>query len=133
MNAHLLGTAQRCLNAAYDKSMSFPEIVGTLIQSGFEGYFVDYRRNTTTYYLAGGESAVLENPPSPGIVVSQFDQPGVISEIRAAQANLPSYAYATFCKNVKACGCAGYIVSFAGRRVVYFGVTADMHVEHFPQ
>jgi hypothetical protein len=32
-----------------------------------------------------------------------------------------------------AAGCAGYIVSFLGRRVVYFGRTAETHVEHFPK
>lgn len=133
MNPQLKATARQSLDAAYDKSMSFPEIVGTLIGAGFDGYAVDYRRNSTTYYLADGESVVLDNPVSPGAVASQFDEKGVVSEIRAAQANLPSYSYAAFCENVKAFGCAGYLVSFTGRRVVYYGITADMHVEHFPQ
>jgi hypothetical protein len=30
-------------------------------------------------------------------------------------------------------GCAGYIVSFSGRRVVYVGRTAEVHTEYFPQ
>jgi hypothetical protein len=33
---------------------------------------------------------------------------------------------------VKALGCAGYLVSFPGRRVVYFGRAAEFHVERFP-
>mgnify|MGYP000402610447 CR=1 FL=1 len=33
----------------------------------------------------------------------------------------------------KAAGCAGYMVSFLGKRVVYFGRTAEVHVEHFPK
>jgi len=33
---------------------------------------------------------------------------------------------------VKAAGCAGYLVSFLGRRVVYYGRSAETHVEHFP-
>jgi hypothetical protein len=32
-----------------------------------------------------------------------------------------------------AAGCAGYIVSFTGRRAVYFGRNAEIHVECFPQ
>ena len=33
---------------------------------------------------------------------------------------------------MKAAGCAGYIVSFLGRRVLYIGRTAETHVELFP-
>ena len=31
-----------------------------------------------------------------------------------------------------AAGCAGYLVSFPGRRVLYWGRTAHTHVEMFP-
>ena len=133
MDAHLIDTARTCLDAAYDKTMSFPQIVGALMGAGFEGYVVDYRRNTTTYFLPDGESAVLENRASGAPVAERFDQDGVIAQIKWAQANPPDYSYAAFCKNVKALGCAGYIVSFLGRRVVYFGRTAETHVEYFPQ
>jgi uncharacterized protein YbcV (DUF1398 family) len=133
MDAQRTTIAERCLNAAYDKTMTFPDIVGALIKAGFEGYVVDYRRNTTTYFLADGDNLVLENRPSGNKVAAQFDQPGVAAQIKWAQANPPDYSYAAFCKNVKALGCAGYVVSFPGRRVLYFGRTAETHVEHFPQ
>jgi uncharacterized protein YbcV (DUF1398 family) len=133
MDAQRITIAQSCLNAAYDKTMAFPEIVGALIKAGFEGYVVDYRRNTTTYFLPDGDSVVLENRLSDESVAPQFDQPGVVAQIKWAQANPPEYSYAEFCKNVKALGCAGYIVSFLGRRVLYFGRTAETHTEHFPQ
>jgi hypothetical protein len=32
-----------------------------------------------------------------------------------------------------AAGCAGYIVSFLGKQALYYGRTAETHVEHFPQ
>jgi uncharacterized protein YbcV (DUF1398 family) len=133
MDAQRITIAQDCLNAAYDKTMAFPDIVGTLIESGFEGYVVDYRRNTTTYFLPDGDSAVLENRQSEEAVAPQFDQPGVAAQVKWAQANPPEYSYLAFCKNVKRLGCAGYIVSFSGRRVLYFGRTAETHVEHFPR
>ena len=133
MDRQRIAIAHNCLNAAYDKTMAFPEIVGTLIKSGFEGYAVDYRRNTTTYFLPDGDSVALENRQSEGAVAAQFDQPGVAAQVKWAQANPPEYSYAAFCKNVKGLGCAGYIVSFPGRRVPYFGRTAETHVEHFPQ
>lgn len=125
--------AQNCLNAAYDNTMTFPEIVGTLIKAGFEGYIVDYRRGTTTYFLPNGDSIELKNHPTEAKVAAQFDPAGIAVQVKWAQANPPDYSYGAFCKNVKAMGCAGYIVSFLGRRVLYFGRTAETHVEHFPQ
>jgi uncharacterized protein YbcV (DUF1398 family) len=133
VDTHLIEIAQTCLNAAYDKTMAFPDIVGSLIKAGFEGYTVDYRCNTTTYFLPNGGNVALRNHPSEEKVAARFDQPGVAAQIKWAQANPPEYSYAAFCKNVKALGCAGYIVSFSGRRVLYFGRTAETHVEHFPQ
>ncbi|WP_112944643.1 MULTISPECIES: DUF1398 domain-containing protein [unclassified Rhizobium] len=132
MNAQQTAIAQTCLNGAYDGTMSFPEIVGTLIGSGFEGYTVDYRLNTTTYFLPDGDSVVLDNRPVEDMVALAFDAEGVAVQVRWAQANPPDYSYGAFCKNVKAMGCAGYMVSFPGRRVLYFGRTAETHVEHFP-
>ena len=49
-----------------------------------------------------------------------------------AQTLAPGYTYKGFCAKARAAGCAGYIVSFTGRRAVYFGRTAEIHVEHFP-
>lgn len=133
MDAQRTAIAKTCLDAAYDKTMAFPEIVGTLINAGFEGYVVDYRRNTTTYFLADGDSVLLENRPTKGVVSAQFDQPGIAAQIKWAQDNPPEYSYVAFCSNVKTLGCAGYVVSFLGRRVLYFGRTAETHVEHFQQ
>ncbi|MBI1360140.1 MAG: DUF1398 domain-containing protein [Alphaproteobacteria bacterium] len=133
MNAQLVETARQCLGAAYDGTASFPQIVGNLMAAGFEGYTVDYRRNTTAYFTPGGESVVLDNPVPDAPVAASFDREAVAEQIRWAQANPPGYSYVAFCKNVKALGCAGYIVSFLGRRVLYYGRTAETHVEHFPQ
>ena len=133
MDTQKITIAQNCLNAAYDNTMAFPDIVATLIKAGFEGYVVDYRRGTTTYFLPDGDNAELKNPLSEGAVAPRFDPAGVAMQVKWAQANPPDYSYTAFCKNVKASGCAGYIVSFLGRRVLYFGRTAETHVEHFPQ
>ena len=132
MDAKRIAIAENCLKAAYDKTMAFPDIVATLIESGFEGYTVDYRRNTTTYFLPDGGSVVLENRSSEVAVATQFDQSGIAAQVKWAQANPPEYSYPAFCKKVKALGCAGYMVSFSGRRILYFGRTAETHVEHFP-
>ena len=132
MDAERVSIAESCLDAAHSGSLSFPEIVGRLIAAGFEGYAVDYRRNTQAFYMLSGESVVLEMQPSAGAVAEKFDAAGVEALVRWAQANGPDYSYRGFCEKVKQAGCAGYLVSFPGRRVLYFGRTAETHVEHFP-
>ena len=133
MDAERISIAEICLHAAHDGSLSFPDIVGRLTAAGFEGYTVDYRRNTQTFYLPDGDSVALEMPPSAGNVAAGFDPAEVERLVRWAQANPADYSYVTFCEKAKAAGCAGYLVSFLGRRVVYFGRTAETHVEHFPK
>jgi uncharacterized protein YbcV (DUF1398 family) len=133
MDAERIAIAKGCLNAAHDGSLGFPHIVGKLVDAGFEGYAVDYRRNSQTYYLPDGNNVEFDLPHSAGSVAAVFDRAGVEVLVRWAQANGPDYSYAAFCEKVKAAGCAGYLVSFLGRRVVYYGRTAETHVELFPQ
>lgn len=133
MDAERIVIAETCLNAADDGSLGFPEIAARLMAAGFEGYAVDYRRGTQTYYLPDGDSVAMDMPPSSGAVSATFDAAGIEALVRWAQANGPDYSYPGFCQKVKAAGCAGYLVSFLGRRVVYYGRTAETHVEHFPR
>lgn len=124
--------AKACLEGAYAATMDFPTIVGTLIGAGFEGYAVDFRHRHAIYYLASGGSVALPLPDDDIAVTEAFDAGAIRQAIREAQSGVPGYTYKGFCRTVTAAGCAGYIVSFSGRRVVYFGRTADTHVELFP-
>lgn len=133
MDAEQVSIAEAGLHAAHDGSLSFPEIVGKLIAAGFEGYTVDYRRNSQTYYLPDGDSVTLNMQPSAGSVAAAFNALEIERLVRWAQASPADYSYVAFCEKAKDAGCAGYLVSFLGRRVVYFGRTAETHVEHFPR
>lgn len=133
MNEQRTATAQRCQDAAYASTMDFPSIVRSLMEAGFEGYDVDYRSGTSTYFLPNGESLQLSLPKSGSSVAAEFRADDVERAVREAQNKAPGYTYAGFCTKVKAAGCAGYMVSFLGKRVVYFGRTAETHVEHFPR
>lgn len=132
MNEQQAATAKATLAAAYDATMDFPAIVGALIDAGFEGYAVDYRRKACAYYLPDGDSIELPLPLDDAPVAAEFLGETVKAAIREAQTGAAGYTYKGFCRKVKAAGCAGYIVSFSGRRVVYFGRTAETHVEYFP-
>lgn len=132
MDARLTKIAETCLAGAESNAMTFPQILGTLGSEGFEGYNVDFRRGTATYYRGDGDSVdlPLNRPATP--VAAAFDAGAVQAAIREAQRLVSGYTYAGFCDKVTAAGCAGYIVSMLGRRVLYFGRTAETHVERFP-
>jgi len=133
MNAQPIEIAESCLRGAESNSMSFPEIVGKLMQAGFESYAIDFRRATATYYLTDGESVVFSTHRLEAPIAPTLDTNIVRTAIREAQQSASGYTYLGFCTKVMAGGCAGYVVSFSGRRAVYFGRTAETHVEPFPQ
>ena len=113
--------------------MTFPQIVGTLMQEGFESYAIDFRRAVATNYLADGDSVELSTHKIDVPVAQTFDAVAIQTAIKEAQQLVPGYTYKNFCKKVATAGCAGYIVSFSGRRALYIGRTAETHVEHFPK
>ncbi|MFV3076860.1 DUF1398 domain-containing protein [Niveispirillum fermenti] len=133
MDAERIDIARRCLAAAHDGTMDFPGIVGMLMDAGFEGYHVDYRCGTSTYHLPCGNHIVLPSGQGRTDIAPLFRADKVEAAVQEAQAGGPGYTYHGFCDKVAAAGCAGYMVSFCGRRVVYYGRTAETHVEHFPQ
>jgi uncharacterized protein YbcV (DUF1398 family) len=125
--------ARKCLEGAESNSMTFPHIVATLIEAGFEGYSVDFRRGMVAYYLPSGEAAEFSGARPAVPVTSSFNAATVKEAIREAQTLTPGYTYKRFISKVAAAGCAGYIVSFLGRRVLYYARSAETHIEHFPQ
>jgi uncharacterized protein YbcV (DUF1398 family) len=132
MDARLKSLVETYLDASEQGTLSFPEIVGRLMEAGFESYAIDFRRGTATYYLPDGDSLQVAAHKRDAPIAAAFDDAAVTAAIREAQANGPGYTYKGFCEKVMRAGCAGYIVSFRGRRAVYFGRTAEIHVELFP-
>jgi hypothetical protein len=104
MDAERIAVAKTCLNAAHDGSLSFPEIIGKLVRAGFEGYAVDYRRNSQIFYLPDGDSIELDMPQPAEPIAAAFDGEGVEALVRWAQANGPDYSYVSFCEKVKYVG-----------------------------
>ena len=132
MDPARIAVAQRCLDSATDNAMTFPQVVGTLLEAGFESYTADFRRGVAIYYMASGESVELASPIAHGSVAETFDAVEIQAAIREAQQLVPGYTYKGFCAKVMAAGCVGYVVSFLGRRAVYSGRTGETHVEAFP-
>jgi uncharacterized protein YbcV (DUF1398 family) len=112
-------------------TLTFPESWRMLTEAGFDGYAVDFRRNTRTYYRPDGQTLELETAPT-SPVAERFDA-GIIKDALAeAKAQVPGYTYKGFCAKVAGAGCAGYLVSFLGKRVLYYGRTGETHTEFSP-
>jgi uncharacterized protein YbcV (DUF1398 family) len=125
--------AYKCLEGAESNSMTFPQVVSTLMGVGFEGYSVDFRRGMVAYYSPSGETVEFSGTKPALPVAADFNATTVKQAIREAQTLVPGYTYKGFIAKVAGAGCAGYMVSFLGRRVLYFARSAETHVEHFPQ
>jgi len=133
MDTRLADTARVCLAGAEHDTMTFPQIVGALMAAGFENYSVDFRRACAVYYRPDGDSVELPAYRAQTPIAAVLDATAIRAAIREAQLLVPGYTYRGFCEKVRAAGCAGYIVSFAGRRAVYFGRDGATHVENFPK
>jgi uncharacterized protein YbcV (DUF1398 family) len=131
MSTNWKDVARFCLEGAESGAMTFPQIAGTLIEAGFDGYAVDLRRATATYYRPNGETVELATRTAEP-VAERFDAAVVKEAIGEAQALTLGYTYKGFCAKVTGAGCAGYLVSFVGKRVLYYGRTGETHTEYFP-
>lgn len=130
INDTVMDTLNACTRASDSGTMSFPQVVQALNAAGVERYHADLVRAEKTYYLPDGRSATIVNDDVAQIAPDQFSAAGIEAAIKAIQAG--AIDYKTFCKRVMVAGCVGYHVSLAGRRAVYYGRTADQHVEWFP-
>jgi uncharacterized protein YbcV (DUF1398 family) len=124
--------ARHCAEAAERGTMSFPEILGTLGRAGFDGYAVDFRARRATYYPAAGDTIDVALAPPAEAVAPTFRPDLLRAAIRDAQTSAPGYTYHGFCARAAAAGCAGYLVSLPGRRVVYVAASGETHEERFP-
>jgi uncharacterized protein YbcV (DUF1398 family) len=132
MSTNWKDIARAALEGAEADTMSFPESVKRLMEAGFDGYAVDFRHDTRTYYRPDGETLELKTVSTSVPVRECFDAASVRDAIREAQQLVPGYTYKGFCDKVMRAGCAGYFVSFPCKRVLYFGRTAETHTEYFP-
>jgi uncharacterized protein YbcV (DUF1398 family) len=132
MTTNWKDVARATLEGSESGTITFPQSLRDLMEAGFDGYAVDFRRCTRTYYLPNGEALELKTAPTPTPVGETFDASVVREAIREAQVLVPGYTYKGFCAKVARAGCAGYVVSLIGRRVLYFGRTCETHTEYFP-
>ena len=109
----------------------FPEVVRRLVDVGVESYFTDFATGQETFYTSKGDSHI-EKMTLPLLPIgAEFSAEGVVSAIRAAQAD--AIRYPEFVSRAAAAGVIAYWAFLAGRKVMYFGRKGQVHVEEFPR
>jgi uncharacterized protein YbcV (DUF1398 family) len=131
MNTNWQDVARATLKGSETGAMTFPQSVKMLMEASFDGYAVDFRRSTRAYYMPNGEALELATERTEP-VAERFDAAAIKDALREAQALVPGYTYKGFCAKVAKAGCAGYVVSLLGKRVLYYGRTGETHTEYFP-
>ena len=92
MNANWQDVARATNEGSESGAMTFPQSVRMLMAAGFDGYAVDFRRSTRTYYGPDGEAIELKTAPTEK-VAERFDEAAIKEAIREAQALVPGYTY----------------------------------------
>ena len=116
--------------ATQEGKMTFPQVVGKLLEIGVESYCVDFAAGRKTYYATNGETLtepmILKLDP----VAEEFSVADLVAAIRGAQAD--TVRYPEFVKCSTAAGVVGYWAFLTGKQVIYFGRKGETHVEKFP-
>ena len=121
---------QGTLDRALVGTITFPEIVTTLLAEGIESYHVDFLRNECRYYHTSGQSLVVEVPFSHGEIPPEFSAEKLEAVNQRVQAGKAKYK--DFIAEGTAAGCAYYIAYLSGKKVRYFGRNGDEYVQYFP-
>jgi len=130
MDARTIDVINECSKGSDEGQLSFPQVVGKLMDAGIERYSVDFVRNEKTFYQQDGEFFSLQGKRSAGEPAQEFSASDVQAAIRKSQTG--SIAYLEFCRLAKEAGCTGYLVSLKGRRAVYSGRSGEDYAELFP-
>jgi uncharacterized protein YbcV (DUF1398 family) len=128
MNATAVNEAAQ---ASLAGTMSFPQVVGKLIEAGVEYYHVDYVGRCTRFY--GGAGACVVTPltfEALPAVAAELDVEALRQNIRDSQQNRQDYR--AFTGRAMQGGVQGYFAFLRGQRVTYFGRKGDQHTEWFP-
>ena len=131
MNPNTKEVIEKCAHQSHSGLLTFPEVLGRLVEAGIESYFADYRNQSTTYYFSSNEALIIPMAMPPIEIPNSFNKDGVVSAIRGAQSD--ELRYPEFLKLTMSAGCVGYIVWITGKHVSYFGRQGEVHIEHFPQ
>ena len=128
MNSEVINGVARATLAG---TISFPEVVQRLIETGVDYYHVDYVAMRKTFYSSSGDTVctpiTYERLP---LVAAELDVEALRANIADSQQR--GQKYRDFTTRAMAAGVQGYTAFLRGQRVIYSGRTGDQHIEWFP-
>jgi uncharacterized protein YbcV (DUF1398 family) len=130
MQASTIAVLHECSTRSQAGSITFPQVVGKLIEAGVESYHADFYRREKTYYLPNGESHIEALAPPAAPIATSFSAAGVEAAVRSIQRG--EIKYMEFLGLCLLAGCASYYVYLQGRCAVYVGRDGDHLIEPFP-
>jgi uncharacterized protein YbcV (DUF1398 family) len=116
--------------ATEEGKMTFPRVVGKLLEVDIESYCVDFAAGRKTCYATNGETFTESMILKPDPVAEDFSAADLVAAIRGAQAD--TVRYPEFVKRSTAAGVIGYWAFLTGKQVLYFGRKGEIHIEKFP-
>jgi uncharacterized protein YbcV (DUF1398 family) len=128
MNTEIIVAASTATLAG---TISFPQVVRSLLTAGVEYYHVDYVGRRKTFYSAAGDMVVTpityeELPPiAPDLSIEDLKAAILDSQSKGQK-------YREFTQRAMAAGVQGYTAFLRGKRVTYWGRGGDHHTEWFP-
>ncbi|TGN19996.1 DUF1398 family protein [Leptospira idonii] len=126
-----LKTIKETVEKTLSAQITFPQVVGILLQEGIESYHVDYVRSENRYYTSEGETHLEPVPHDFSAAALEFSAEDVRKTIKRVQAG--EINYIEFSKEVLKAGCVYYIAYLKGKKVIYFGREGEFHIEEFPK
>ena len=117
--------------ATEEGKMTFPQVVGRLLEVGVESYLVDFAARRKTFYLADWATHTEPMTLEPGPVAGEWNGAALVAAIRGAQAD--TVRYPEFVQRSRAAGVVGYWAFLTGKRVTYLGRKGEQHIEVFPK
>lgn len=112
-------------------TLSFPQMIGRLMDNGVEYYHVDCATRRKSFYSQSGEVfvAAMAFDRLPAIAYN-FEIDLLRAAIIDSQRN--GQIYGDFIRRAMRAGVQGYFVFLRGRKVTYWGRSGDQHTEWFP-
>lgn len=122
---------QEVIQGAFDNTLSFPQVVGRLLNAGVDSYHVDLIRAENRYYFGSDETFVSTVPFEHPKAAGPFSAEKVAGAVKAIQQGKINYK--EFVDQIMAAGTVYYIAYLTGKQVIYFGRKGEFHIEKFPQ
>src|SRR5579871_6044025 len=94
-------------------TLTFPVVVRTLLEAGVESYFADLATGNEIFYTTSGKTHMERMTLPLSTVAEEFSAAGIVSAIRAAQAD--AIRYPEFVKQAAEAGVIGYWAFLSGK------------------